>query len=64
MIEDTWMPSDEVVDLGSLCGTSLTSMSIALSVVIEYIYHTEEQASLNVVRLTVTQDITNSRTQS
>jgi len=38
-----WIKIEEVISLGSPSGSALSSMCIALSVVIEYFNHTEEQ---------------------
>ena len=58
VIKDAWTSVDQVISLGSPSGTALTSMCISLSVVIEYIYHTEEQneLNLNVGRLSLSND--------
>ena len=38
-----WTTTKEVISLGSPSGTALSSMCVALSIIIEYIYYTEEQ---------------------
>ena len=50
----TWTPPTQIISLGTPSGTALSSMCIALSVVIEHIYHTEEQSEHNSVRLSFT----------
>ena len=51
-----WTPLIQVISLGSPSMDALQSMCIGLSVVIEYIYHTEEQNDLSIGRLTVSKD--------
>ena len=42
--------------LGAPSGTALTSMCIAISITIEYIWHTEEQSEYRNLRLTMTEN--------
>ena len=60
VIDNAWTSFEQVISLGSPSGSSLTAMCISLSVVIEYIYHTEEQIelNLNVGRLSLSNDNT------
>ena len=51
-----WTSVNQVISLGAPCGSAFTSMTVALSVVIEYIYYTEEQIELNVGRLSASND--------
>ena len=48
-----WIPAGQIISLGTPSGTALSSMCIALSVVIEHIYHTEEQSEHNNLRLSI-----------
>ena len=48
-----WTSLKQIISLGCPCGSALQSMCISLSVIIEYIYHTEEQYNLGVARLTI-----------
>ena len=48
-----WTSAAQILDLGAPSGTALNSMSIGLSTVIEYIYHTEEQSALKDISLSV-----------
>ena len=48
-----WTSFESIIDLGLPSSTALTSMSLGLSIVIEYIYHTEEQSEHNNIRLTM-----------
>ena len=59
-----WTTTKEVISLGSPSGTALSSMCVALSIIIEYIYYTEEQNEQNIGRLTLTQDVTLSISRS
>ena len=53
-----WTPYTQIISLGSPCNTSLSTMCITLSFVIEYIYHTEEQSEHNNIRLSISQNET------
>ena len=59
-----WTSFNQVISLGSPSGTSLQSMTIALAVVIDHIYYTEEQIELNVARLTLSNEQSLSFSQS
>lgn len=59
-----WISLEEVISLGSPSGSALSSMCVALSVVIEYFNHTEEQYDQNIGRLTLTHEVTMSISQS
>ena len=54
--EIPWTSVNQVISLGAPCSASFTAMTVSLSVVIEYIYYTEEQIELNVARLTISND--------
>ena len=53
-----WTPYTQIISLGSPSNTSLATMCIALSFVIEFIYHTEEMSEHNNIRLTFSQNET------
>ena len=48
-----WTPKGQIISLGTPSGTALSSMCIALSVVMEHIYHTEEESEHDSLRLSV-----------
>ena len=54
-VEIPWTSGVDIISLGSPSGTSLFAMCIALSVVMEHIYHTEEQSEHDNIRLTLTE---------
>ena len=45
--KESWTSYDQVISLGSPAGAALTAMCISLSLVLEYIYHTEETNELD-----------------
>lgn len=49
-----WTPFNQIISLGSPCGTALSSSCVALSIAIEYVYYTEEQSEHSKIKLTMT----------